>query len=443
MVVVPIGGVDALWNWSPDSADSVDVKPLANFRDKLTEGKPETLICHDMKGGYLEEESDDGIIITEETPSPYVFLNWWNIDIFCYFSHNFVTIPPISYINLAHAHGCLAMGTFITESKGGARLCEQFLASTETVQRTVDSLVCVALHYKFDGWLINIENRILIKHIDNLRLFLRLLTDGMREAVGFSRVIWYDSVTITGMLKWQNMLNQLNRDWYECCDGIYLNYNWDDAMLLESADFGAINRIFVGIDCFARGCLGGWDCHRLFAKTNLMRMSVALFAPGWICEKFPDADPIKHGLRFWNKIVLYTPVRPILELPISTNFCAGFTREKEVMRFRLSSISLQPHFVRNSVQPMPTKEGGLLLSKGSCTRLFNFDVKCEGCRVRTRAQRDIGIVINDVVRETQKEGEDILVTIRKPIHLLTLDVYVDDEMDCLLYDMDILQMNIY
>ncbi|KAK6047920.1 glycosyl hydrolase family 85 [Cooperia oncophora] len=297
-MVDPIGGLEALWNWSGNSADSVDVKPLANYRDKLAEGKPETMICHDMKGGYLEEESEDGIIISEETPSPYVFLNWWNIDIFCYFSHNFVTIPPVAYINIAHAHGCLALGTFITEWKGGAKICDQILGSEETVEKTVDCLVSVAVHYKFDGWLINIENRILAKHIDNLTLFLRLLTDRMRVAVGFSRVIWYDSVTVTGMLKWQNMLNEYNREWYECCDGIYLNYNWNDGMLLRSADFGAINRIFVGIDCFARGCIGGWDCYRSFAKANLMRMSVALFAPGWICERFPHENPIEHGLRY-------------------------------------------------------------------------------------------------------------------------------------------------
>ncbi|PIO73265.1 glycosyl hydrolase family 85 [Teladorsagia circumcincta] len=262
----------------------------------------------------------------------------------------------------------------------------------------------------------------------------------MRESTRFSRVIWYDSVTVKGMLKWQNMLNELNRDWYECCDGIYLNYNWNDGMLLRSADFGVINKIYVGIDCFARGCLGGWDCHRSFAKTNLMRMSVALFAPGWICERFPDANPIEHGLRFWNKLALYTPARPILELPVSTSFCAGFTKDKEGLRFRLGSISLQPHFIGTSAQPMPTKYGGLLLPKGKCTRLFNFDLKCQGCRITARARREIKIVVNDVIQKGRRKGDDILVTIREPIHLHTLDICTDDIMDCLLYNISITEM---
>nr|CDJ92109.1 Glycoside hydrolase domain containing protein [Haemonchus contortus] len=436
-MVVPITELDSLWDWNQNMVESVVVKQLTNYRDKLAEGKPELMICHDMKGGYLEEESDSGIIISEGAPNPYVFLNWWNIDIFCYFSHNFITIPPIGYINIAHQHGCLVLGTFITEWKGGAKLCDRILASEETVKRTVDCLVSLAVHYKFDGWLINIENRILAKHLDNLRLFLRLLTDNMRKAVQFSRVIWYDSVTVTGMLKWQNMLNDSNRDWYDSCDGIYLNYNWNDIMLLKSAEFGEINRIYVGVDCFARGCIGGWDCQRSFAKINLMRMSAALFAPGWICERFPNANPIEHGLRFWNKLALYTPVRPILELPVSTNFCAGFTRDKEGTRFCLNSISLQPHFVGNPGQPMPTKYDGLLLPRSTCVRLFIFDLKCKGCRIKATAKHDVKIVINGITKEMERQGEEIIVTIQEPIHLLTLDICTDDKVDCLLYNIEI------
>ncbi|KJH52545.1 glycosyl hydrolase family 85 [Dictyocaulus viviparus] len=207
----------------------------------------------------------------------------------------------------------------------------------------------------------------------------------MRQAIGFSRVIWYDSVTVTGKLNWQNMLNTHNRGWFECCDGIYLNYNWTDEMLLRSADSGTLNKIFVGIDCFARGCVGGWDCYRSFAKANLMRMSIALFAPGWICEKFPNENPIEHGLRFWKKLALYTPARPILTLPVSTNFCTGFTFDNQgvvshltkithigciphIKRFSVNSMSVQPHFVGSLLGPTPTISGGLLLPKCSCIR---------------------------------------------------------------------------
>lgn len=44
-----------------------------------------------------------------------------------------------------------------------------------------------------------------------MALFLRYLTDQMHERVPGSAVIWYDSVLKDGSLKWQNELNEGNR----------------------------------------------------------------------------------------------------------------------------------------------------------------------------------------------------------------------------------------
>lgn len=43
------------------------------------------------------------------------------------------------------------------------------------------------------------------------------------------------------------------------CDGIFLNYNWKQANLKKSVDEAGIRRtdVFVGVDVFGRGCLGG------------------------------------------------------------------------------------------------------------------------------------------------------------------------------------------
>lgn len=50
-------------------------------------------------------------------------------------------------------------GTFITEWKAGGQLCEAFLAGDERSYRAVaDQLVLIAQFFRFDGWLINIEN---------------------------------------------------------------------------------------------------------------------------------------------------------------------------------------------------------------------------------------------------------------------------------------------
>ena len=63
------------------------------------------------------------------------------------------------------------------------------------------------------------------------------LTKSMHKNVPNSEVIWYDSVTINGELKWQNQLNDLNSPYFNVCDGIFLNYTWNEEGLASSVLF--------------------------------------------------------------------------------------------------------------------------------------------------------------------------------------------------------------
>ena len=63
-----------------------------------------------------------------------------------------------------------------------------------------------------DGWLINIENKIEAEQLDNLEYFLKELHRKIHiDVKGHPQIIWYDSVTKNGELKWQNALNELNK----------------------------------------------------------------------------------------------------------------------------------------------------------------------------------------------------------------------------------------
>jgi len=89
---------------------------------------------------------------------------------------------------------------------------------------------------------------------------VKSLTHAMHAIKPWSQVIWYDSVTVTGQLKWQNSLNQYNQVFFDACDGIFLNYIWNDWMLASSKSLAGENRatqVYVGIDVFGRGCFGG------------------------------------------------------------------------------------------------------------------------------------------------------------------------------------------
>lgn len=75
----------------------------------------------------------------------------------------------------------------------------------------VDHMVCLCLEFHFDGWLINIENKMESGLVKNLLLFLYKLNCELKQRVGsHTQIIWYDSIKEDGKLDWQNQLNESN-----------------------------------------------------------------------------------------------------------------------------------------------------------------------------------------------------------------------------------------
>jgi mannosyl-glycoprotein endo-beta-N-acetylglucosaminidase len=130
------------------------------------------LCCHDMMGGYLDDRHVMGV---RRNADGYTFRHWQCIDGFVYFSHHFVTVPPPCWVNAGHRHGCPVYGTIITEWENGRDLLESMLSSRAKLERSVQQLVNIALYYRMDGWLINIENEVEPKLVESLLEFLQLL----------------------------------------------------------------------------------------------------------------------------------------------------------------------------------------------------------------------------------------------------------------------------
>ncbi|KAF3794447.1 Cytosolic endo-beta-N-acetylglucosaminidase 1 [Nymphaea thermarum] len=65
------------------------------------ERKRKLLVCHDMAGGYLDDKWVQG----NQNDGAYTIWHWYLMDVFVYFSHNLVTLPPPCWINTAHSHG--------------------------------------------------------------------------------------------------------------------------------------------------------------------------------------------------------------------------------------------------------------------------------------------------------------------------------------------------
>ena len=260
--------------------------------DETSRRAAKLLVCHDMRNNYTEDKYFQGFVSSSSSSSAchmFSLYHWSLVDAFVYFSHHLITIPPESWTNAAHENHTPILGTFITEFDAGESICARLLADASRVDTLVAAMCDMARWHGFDGWLLNIENRVSVEHTANLRYFVSALTERMRAHNGM--VVWYDSVIETGELAWQNELNAHNAAYFERASSLFLNYTWSEANLAASKrsvleERRPLDDVLVGVDCFGRGCVGdgGFACDRAFAMIAAHEMSVALFAPGWLHE---------------------------------------------------------------------------------------------------------------------------------------------------------------
>ncbi|CAH8563744.1 unnamed protein product [Schistosoma turkestanicum] len=182
--------------------------------------------------------------------------------------------------------------------------------------------------------------------------------------------------------------------------GLFLNYNWNAVKLRQSQELtvnsSMSTKVFVGIDCFGRGCIGGGgfgtaEALKVILDINSSRpdrpLSVALFAPGWVFEKCDltktAGDPIKAfsllaemDAKFWsylsplicrlrglnsvdNLTMLHKPTLP--SLPVFQSPCDLFEKYDSNVLFRTTCCSGQGLLPSRS----HTAQGELILQFGS------------------------------------------------------------------------------
>ena len=130
----PICTVNDLFKWNNTSCrttlksisqDSYTSIGGGKFEKRNSKNVPKTLVCHDMKGGYLDDRYPfistiiyiskyfsfkRSYLAGSPNSDAYCFTQWNLIDTFVYFSHHFVTIPPPCWIHAAHLHGVPVLG---------------------------------------------------------------------------------------------------------------------------------------------------------------------------------------------------------------------------------------------------------------------------------------------------------------------------------------------
>ena len=357
----PLTSIDAIKTWmaSHDNGTtaSSSVLPLQQRDHHLRRRRSSTskiMVCHDMMGGYTKHDRfDQGSLSvapssfssSSSTAVAYAIYHWHLIDIFVYFSHHLITIPPKQWINATHKHGVKCYGTMITEWKNGAEMCaKEFFATSDMALALARTLSRIGMHYGFDGWLINIENNIDVQHVANVHLFLDSLQHNDSYAM---EVCWYDSITsTTGQVEYQNELNAINSSFLKHATSFFTNYRWNGGSPRRSAATArkigcSTASVFMGCDVFGRKTYGGggFDVDVALRAAFAFNTSLAIFAPGWIYEHLGAEKNLflRNNIKFWNRIetaILFgsggPPIRgsnaniPILQsLPLHTNFGTG------------------------------------------------------------------------------------------------------------------------
>ncbi|RMZ67055.1 dhh family [Pyrenophora seminiperda CCB06] len=274
---------------------------------KSNVGNARVLLIHDYSGNYHDYESVQAIGVEKDFYS-CEYLQF--VDAFIYFSHKLACVPPPTWTNTLHRNGVEALGTILIEPQtgGSERLLEYTTKSGILNFPMAKKLAYMATHFGFDGWLMNIEKPFPngIWRADILEAFLRQLKAELGES---KRLIWYDALTISNKIAYQNTLNSSNFQFATACGSILTNYCWKEVNAEQSLQLALEKNllpqhIFFGIDVWAQNKssfthprvtypeYGGGGTKTGVAVDELSKfgLSAGIFAPAWSHEHFPGEE---------------------------------------------------------------------------------------------------------------------------------------------------------
>ncbi|KAF1844534.1 glycoside hydrolase family 85 protein [Cucurbitaria berberidis CBS 394.84] len=299
-----------LETWTRFESDPLQRANTPLLRRRSIERKDDTakadvLLIHDYGGNYHTYESFQGIGIEEEM---YTCEYLQYVDTFIYFSHKLVCVPPPTWTNTLHRNGVLSLGTILIEpqTESSGRLLQHTKDSSGMVFPMVKILSDIAQHYGFDGWLLNVEKP--FPKADWNSEILEMFICHLRGALGIgTRLIWYDALTLSNTVSYQNALNSSNIAFASDSGSMLTNYCWTEADVERSKQVAVYNmlplqNISFGIDVWAQNTSklthprvtypekggGGTNTGVAVSKLAELGFSAGIFAPAWSFEHFPD-----------------------------------------------------------------------------------------------------------------------------------------------------------
>lgn len=325
------------WNPAedPDAAYNVSVVPLAQRVAKedltpanATQCKDMNVVAISIMNASTSGNAPHGL----NTVNANVFSFWQYIDKLVYWGgssgEGLIVTPSADVIDAAHRNGVPVLGTvFFPQAGHGGKIqwLNDFLVKDENGSFPMaDKLIEVADYFGFDGWFINQEtegsesdpNGLLTA--DHAALMQEFIKDFKAKAGDAKELMWYDSMTGSGEMDWQNALTEKNQffilgdDREAIADSMFLNFWWTNERLAPEELLKASNELannlgvnpydlYAGIDVQANGFNTPirWE---LFApEGQAPHTSLGLYCPSWTYFAANDffTDYQEKELRLW------------------------------------------------------------------------------------------------------------------------------------------------
>ncbi len=281
----------------------------------------------------------------------YAFSYWPYVEVLIFWggsaSEGLILAPNPGVTDAAHRHGIPVLGTvFFPPNVFGGQI--QWVR--DLVQRdgetfpVADKLIEAAEYYGFDGWFINQEtvggNAALATDLQDFMIYIQENSDLQIE--------WYDAMTESGSIFWQEQLNEQNDAFFQqgdvrVSDYMFLDFGWTAAELASSNAYAlSLGRdpyeLFAGVDYGARGLGIGTDFPRIFPEGEPHRTSLGIFRPDETLvpdlEEFytaertlwvgTDGNPSLEDAGSWKGIAHYIPAATSIDMmPFGTHFNVG------------------------------------------------------------------------------------------------------------------------
>ena len=285
MPIGPAFTVDTLLSWEPtndpDSDYSRSVVPLADRYTGFTVNDYANPDAKLMVCSLANSKHDATNAQGQESFSSYAFNYWQYATSFVYWSgskRGQVVVPTGEFTDAAHTNGVPVMGTIFFDWNGDSSVVENFVRNYRSV---ADKLIEVMEYYGFDGYFFNEETGVDYTTAGNLRSMIAY----MRQQKPNMLIGWYDSITDSGNLSYQDAVNGSNSGWVSAgVNEFFMNYNWTtqdvNTTVSTMQNLGKSQyEAFAGLDV-QQNCMNTYfSSNYLLNNSNKLKLSLALYCP--------------------------------------------------------------------------------------------------------------------------------------------------------------------